>query len=152
MSSLAVSQPFPLETAPSRRKLVQVTICNGSSCGKTEKGSPPLPLDWLKAQWKEKKLLRTVQLTIGGCFGACDLSNVACVQNASETVHLGKLSSQEHYDELLVWAERVTLKNRLEPLPASLQELRFELFRDEVVESEIIPQKTTETVRLEATQ
>ncbi|MGL4608845.1 MAG: (2Fe-2S) ferredoxin domain-containing protein [Trueperaceae bacterium] len=151
MSPLAVSQPFPLETAPSRRKLVQVTICNGSSCGKTEKGFPPIPIDWLKAQWKEKKLLKTVQLTIGGCFGACDLTNVACVQHACETVHLGNLSTQDHYDELLGWAERVTEHDRLEPLPVCLQERRFELFR-EALESESFPQKAPETLHVEATQ
>ncbi|NJK46615.1 MAG: hypothetical protein HC933_22315, partial [Pleurocapsa sp. SU_196_0] len=101
-----------------------------NGCGRTEKGQASIPVDWLKARWKEFKLTPCVQLTIGGCFGACDLYNVACVQSEFETVHLGALGPQEDYDALLAWARRVTENERLEPLPERLLAHRFKLWRD----------------------
>jgi hypothetical protein len=138
MSLLPNNHSFALETAPTRRKLVQVTICTGSSCGKPDKGSPELPIDWLKAQWKERKLLKTVQLTIGGCFGACDLTNVASIQSESnegkhEVIHLGKLGEAGDYEALLEWATQVAAEERILPLPERFQRRAFRLFRDEAV-------------------
>jgi predicted metal-binding protein len=125
-----------LETAPSRRKLAQITLCATSpnGCGRTEKGQASIPVDWLKAKWKEHKLGSSVQLTVGGCFGACDLYNVACVQTEFETVHLGELGAQEDYDALLEWAQGVNENQRSEPLPERLLEHRFKLWRDAEVE------------------
>ena len=121
-----------LETAITRRKLAQVTLCATSpnGCGRVEKGQAQIPIDWLKAEWKARKLGGSVQLTMGGCFGACDLFNVACVQSEFETVHLGRLEAQSDYDALLAWAERITINNRLESLPECLLERRFKLWRE----------------------
>jgi hypothetical protein len=138
MSLLPKNHLYSLETAPTRRKLVQVTLCNGSSCGKPDKGSPEIPIDFLKAQWKERKLLKTVQLTIGGCFGACDLTNVAAIQSETregshEVIHLGKLGEREDYEALLEWATEVAAQERVLPLPARFHGRAFRLFRDEAV-------------------
>ena len=57
----------------------QVLLCRGCCCGKTERGYPEVPADRIKAAWKGEKLNRSVQLTISGCLGPCDLANVALV-------------------------------------------------------------------------
>ena len=70
-----LSRHEPLATARGR-VLGQIVICEGCCCGRPDKGFPPFPRDWLKQQWKDAKLNKSVQLTISGCLGPCDLANV----------------------------------------------------------------------------
>jgi hypothetical protein len=48
-----------------------VTVCQGCCCGNTANGRPPVPVDWLKKEWRARGLLKRVQLTISGCLGPC---------------------------------------------------------------------------------
>ena len=64
---------------PRSRALGQILLCEGCCCGRTDRGFKPVPCDWIKQQWKEQKLSKTVELTISGCLGPCDLANVACI-------------------------------------------------------------------------
>ena len=61
---------------PRSRALGQILLCEGCCCGRTDRGFKPVPFDWIKQQWKEHKLSKTVDLTITGCLGPCDLANV----------------------------------------------------------------------------
>ncbi len=56
-----------------------VTVCQGCCCGNIENGRPPVPVDWLKKEWRARGLLKRVQLTKSGCLGPCDLPNVVTV-------------------------------------------------------------------------
>jgi hypothetical protein len=122
------SQPETLQTK--RRKLAHVLICNGCCCGRTEKGRPEVPLEYLKTEWKSRKLLKSVQLTIAGCLGPCDLANVVSVQSVNETIYLGKLTAFAEYELLLEWATRCTEQDSVLPLPEVFLTKRFEQFRD----------------------
>jgi len=55
------------------RVLGQLALCKGCCCGKTERGLPAVPVDQIKAIWKMEKLNQTIQLTISGCLGPCDV-------------------------------------------------------------------------------
>src|SRR3984893_16566915 len=59
--------------ATKRLVIGHLTVCQGCCCGNTENGRPPVPVDWLKKEWRARGLLKRVQLTISGCLGPCDL-------------------------------------------------------------------------------
>src|SRR5262245_55285791 len=109
-----------------RQPLAQIVLCQGCCCGQTERGLPAVPLDFLKPIWKAEKLNKTVQLTVSGCLGPCDLPNVCCIVTPREQAWYGRLTTQEDYTVLLQWARRCREQGTLQPLPAELEHLRFE--------------------------
>jgi cobaltochelatase CobN len=109
-----------------RKALAQIVLCQGCCCGQTERGLPAVPLAWLKPIWKAEKLNKTIQLTVSGCLGPCDLPNVCCVVTPREQTWYGRLTTQEDYAVLLDWARRCRDHGELLPLPAELEHLRFE--------------------------
>ncbi len=111
-----------------RRPLAQLVFCQGCCCGRTDRGHPEVPVGRLKAAWKEEKLNRSVQLTISGCLGPCDLANVALVITPDGNEWLGGLAGNEVYEALIAWARECHREERLLPLPAALDALRFERF------------------------
>jgi len=73
--------------------LGQLIFCEGCCCGRTDRGFPAWPKDLVKARWKELKLNNTIQLTISGCLGPCDVANVVCMMPAvGDSIWLGGLS------------------------------------------------------------
>jgi cobaltochelatase CobN len=104
-----------------RKTLGQVLICLGCCCGRTDRGHPPVPVDWLKAQWKLHKLHKSVQLTISGCLGPCDVANVVCIITPRSTIWLGGLTTEQEYEALLGWASRSTEAGALLPLPSQFE-------------------------------
>lgn len=66
-----------------------VTVCQGCCCGNVANGRPPVPVDWLKEEWRARGLLKRVQLSISGCLGPCDLPNVVTISDDSGTQWLG---------------------------------------------------------------
>ena len=98
-----LSRHEPLATARGR-VLGQVVFCEGCCCGRTDKGFKPVPRDRIKQRWKEEKLNKSVQLTISGCLGPCDLANVLCVISPRGMQWFGGLQEQWQYDLLVDWA------------------------------------------------
>ncbi|MDX2033780.1 MAG: (2Fe-2S) ferredoxin domain-containing protein [Blastocatellia bacterium] len=117
----------PLTTK--RKTLGQVLVCVGCCCGRVDRGKPPVPVDWLKASWKERKLLKAIQLTISGCLGPCDLVNVVSIVTPTRMHWLGGLTEQTHFDALLEWATASVAAGRLLPLPGLLAAQEFERFQ-----------------------
>lgn len=120
--------PMPKQTK--RTVLAQVFVCAGCCCGKTEKGKPEIPLDWLKKTWKEQKLLKTVQLTISGCLGPCDLVNVVSISTAEGQFWFGGITTDEPYHDLLNWAEQSRTLGYPAPLPETLRAYAFSRFAE----------------------
>jgi cobaltochelatase CobN len=113
-----------------KRVLVaQLALCRGCCCGAVEKGHPKVPVEWMKDEWKKRGLRKSIQLTISGCLGPCDLSNVASISSAKQTVWLGRLRDFANYAALLEWGLASREAGRALPLPSELSELRFDPFR-----------------------
>ena len=122
--------PTPKYALNTKRTVVgHILLCRGCCCGETSRGKPEVPVQWIKEQWKSRGLLKTVQLTISGCLGPCDLSNVVAVHSASEHFWLGNFHEFQQYSDLLEWAEQCRNAGQLLPLPAQLDQFRFDPFR-----------------------
>ncbi|HLJ94731.1 MAG TPA: cobaltochelatase subunit CobN, partial [Gemmataceae bacterium] len=122
--------PLPHTGSPGlrtrRKPFAQILLCQGCCCGQTGRGLPAVPLDWLKPIWKAEKLNKTVQLTVSGCLGPCDLPNVCCISTPQDQTWYGRLTTQEDYAVLLDWARRCHEHHELQPLPRELEHLRFQ--------------------------
>jgi cobaltochelatase CobN len=88
-----------------------------------------VPVDWIKKEWKERGLKKSIQLTISGCLGPCDLPNVVSISSKEETVWLGTLCRFQDYAVLVEWASASGRAGRLLPLPEELTEFQFSPFR-----------------------
>ena len=107
---------------------VQVLLCKGCCCGRTDRGLPEVPVERIKAAWKAEKLNRAVQLTISGCLGPCDLPNVAVVVSARGTAWFGRLDGDAPYDALIAWARAGLASGTTRPAPDGWETHRFERF------------------------
>ena len=72
----------------------QVLIRLGCCCGRMDRERPPVPVDWLKAQWKPHNLYKSAQLTISDCLGLCDVANVVCVIRPRLLLHKSLVVAQ----------------------------------------------------------
>jgi len=127
---------IPLELPPmtmNRQPLAQLVFCQGCCCGRTDRGRPELPVGRLKEVWQTEKLNRSVQLTISGCLGPCDLANVALLIAPDGNQWLGGLDGASVYEALIEWARGCHRENRLLPLPVGFNTHRFERFAPEEV-------------------
>jgi len=101
----------------------------GCCCGNTENGRPPVPVEWLKKEWRSRGLLKRVQLTISGCLGPCDLPNVVTISNENGTQWFGEITEFEQYRDLVDWATRSKGAGELLPLPKEFQRHTLHPFR-----------------------
>jgi cobaltochelatase CobN len=116
---MSADSTHPLATK--RLVIGHLTVCQGCCCGNTENGRPPVPVDWLKREWRARGLLKRVQLTISGCLGPCDLPNVVTISNGSGTQWFGEITEFEQYRDLVDWAARSRDAGELLPLPRDFQ-------------------------------
>lgn len=119
-------QGCPLKT--NRLVVGQITICRGCCCGNVERGLPEVPVEWLKSEWRQRGLLKRVQLTISGCVGPCDVPNVVVITTSSGTEWFGNITEREQYRSLLEWAVRCRDAGEMLPLPPSFQERKVSPF------------------------
>lgn len=114
-----------------RQPLAQLVFCQGCCCGRTDRGRPELPVDLLKSIWRDEKLNRTIQLTISGCLGPCDLANVTLVITPDGNQWYGALAGLEVYQTLIDWARECHRLGSLLPLPDQISSNGFDRFRIE---------------------
>ena len=108
----------------------QLTVCQGCCCGNTENGRPPVPVEWLKKEWRARGLLKRVQLSISGCLGPCDVPNVVTISNETGTLWLGQISEFQQYQALIDWASRCKDAGELVLLPKEFRRHTLYPFRN----------------------
>ncbi|VTS05553.1 (2Fe-2S) ferredoxin domain-containing protein [Tuwongella immobilis] len=118
-----------------RQAMAQLVFCQGCCCGRVDRGRPELPVERLKSIWREEKLNRVVQLTISGCLGPCDLTNVTLVMGREGQVWLGKLAGDAVYDALIQWARECAAHGDVLPLPETLLAHQFDRFSPAIAEN-----------------
>jgi hypothetical protein len=112
-----------------REVIGQITVCSGCCCGAVGRGKPEVPLDWLKQEWRNRGLLKNIQLTVSGCLGPCDLPNVVRISGPSAEIWIGNIDRREQYAGLVEWASESKAAGVLLPLPDGFDCLRFNPFR-----------------------
>lgn len=117
--------------ATKRRVIGQVLICRGCCCGAVERGRPEVPVDWLKAEWRRRGLLKRVQLTISGCLGPCDVPNVVVFNFGPETgaQWFGNVAGNEMYRDIVDWASASVAAGQPIEVPPSFAGHLIEPFR-----------------------
>lgn len=108
----------------------------GCCCNRVDRGKPAIPVERLKKEFKERRLLRDIQLTFTGCLGPCDLVNVVTIVTPTETIWLGGLTEDWQFDELLKWAIDSAAVERLLPIPESLRTYKFDRWREPLLVDE----------------
>jgi cobaltochelatase CobN len=109
-----------------RHPLAQVVVCRGCCCGRTDKGNPELPVDRLRAVWKEEGLGSAVHLTVSeGCLGPCELANVALLVTPDGAEWVGRMDGETVYEVTVGWARECKRAGRVPPLPPELAARRF---------------------------
>jgi predicted metal-binding protein len=119
----------PQSITTKRQVIGQFLVCSGCCCGHTDKGKPSIPLEWLKKSWKEAGLLRSVQLTITGCLGPCDLTNVVSIITPKKQIWLGEITEDSQYAALLEWGRSSAEVGYLCDLPEIFQSHVFKRFK-----------------------
>jgi cobaltochelatase CobN len=117
-----------------RRVIAQIFVCDGCCCGRAEKGNPPVPRDYLKAEFKRRKLISKVQLTITGCLGPCDVYNVVALWLPEGLRWFGGLTEFWQYESLMEWASECADQGEASPLPRWLLAHEFQVMREPVLE------------------
>jgi len=82
----------------------------------------------LKEVWRAEKLNQAVHLTISGCLGPCDLTNVTLAVVGGEMIWLGGLHGEATYRMLIGWARECHAAHAMLPLPPELLARRFERY------------------------
>ncbi len=112
-----------------RQVFAQILVCLGCCCGRTQKGHPPVPVEWLKAEFKARKLIRNVQVTISGCLGPCDVANVVAIATPGGGLRwYGRLAEFWQYESLVEWATEVKRAQALLPLPQWMEGYEIDPF------------------------
>ncbi len=124
-----MSQNDEFSLVTKRLVIGQVAVCLGCCCGNTANGRPAVPVDWLKAEWRARGLLKRVQLSISGCLGPCDLPNVVTISNENGTLWLGGFTEFEQYRALVDWASQSRDAGELLPLPKEFLQHTLNPFR-----------------------
>ena len=115
--------------ATQRLVIGHVAICRGCCCGNTDRGKPAVPVEWLKKEWRERGLLKDIQLTISGCLGPCDLFNVVTVSTSSGTRWLGRIRHLDEYRAIVDWASLCKSAGTVLALPDMFTRCEFDPFR-----------------------
>ena len=126
----AVERSGPAVPITKRTAVAQVACCVGCCCGRTDRGFPAVPVERLKAVWKDEKLNRTVQLTISGCLGPCDMANVILVMTSDGAEWFGGIDDEAVFAAVIAWARSCQAAESLLPLPAVLDPCRFQRFAE----------------------
>lgn len=121
-----------------RKVIAQIFVCNGCCCGRADKGNPPIPLDELKAEFKKRKLIGKVQLTISGCLGPCDVLNVVALWLPTGMRWFGGLDQDWQYLDLMDWASACAAAGEAVPLPEWLLPHEFSAMRETLALAEAV--------------
>jgi cobaltochelatase CobN len=108
--------------------LGQLIVCKGCCCGRTDRGLPEVPVERIKEIWRREKLNRSIQLTVSGCLGPCDVPNVVLILTSDPPEWLGRIAGDASYNLLIQWARDCHVAGALVPMPEPLAENRLERF------------------------
>jgi hypothetical protein len=114
-----------------KNRIGQLIMCDGTTCGKAEKGAIPVPKSEFKRIIKEEGMKSTFKFTVSECLGVCTPHNVLCMLTKTEQIWLGMFRDPETYEELKKWLRDSHKAGEVLPLPESLKKHQFDRFKFE---------------------
>jgi len=112
-----------------RLMIGQMIVCHRCCCGATHKDRPEVPVEWLKAEWRKRGLLKRFQLTVSGCVGPCDVANIVVVNSEAGSRWLGRITHLDQYRSLIECAVRSVDARHLLELPREFKDHQIEPWR-----------------------
>ena len=76
-----------------------------------------MPEARIKSAWKAEKLNKTIQLTISGCLGPCDVANVVQIVRLKGQTGLDGSATTRITTPLVEWARACHASKTLVPIP-----------------------------------
>jgi hypothetical protein len=123
-----VSRRNPGSLVANRKVMAQINICNDCCCGRSDTGHRQA-VDWLKARCERSFPQKKIHLSISGCLGHCDQSNVVRIVTLEWSLWLGGIERHDQYRQLMDWASACDRAGVLQPLPHSLGQLECQRFQ-----------------------
>jgi cobaltochelatase CobN len=106
-----------------------IMVCaKGCCCGRTERGHAAVPIDFYKQEYKRRKIRNSVQLTMSGCLGPCQLANVVLLFFDGRPVWLQSINTEPQIVALFDYVERMLAAEGFLPPPAELAEYVFDFY------------------------
>src|SRR5688500_6041633 len=101
-------------------------VCaSGCSCGRTEDGFAPVPVELFHDEWERRRLRNVVHLTIGGCLGPCALANVVLLLFDGQAQWFHSVNANELVLVLYDHVERMLAAGDVLAPPAALAPYHF---------------------------
>jgi len=111
------------------RKLGQLIVCaSGCCCGHTEEGHAAVPTDVYQAEWERRRIRNNVHLTMGGCLGPCELSNVVMLLFDGRTMYFQAIDTPRLVRELYDYVELMVQHGHWAPPTGALAARWFTAF------------------------
>ena len=83
-------------------------------------GTPEVPLEEFKSQWKARGIRRRIHLTISGCIGPCPVANVVLLLVYGRAVWLHSIDSASQVSAIYDYIERMLASGEYLPLDGFL--------------------------------
>ncbi|QEL18242.1 cobaltochelatase subunit CobN [Limnoglobus roseus] len=116
----------PIFMQPKRGHLL---ICaRGCCCGHTERNIPAVPIDFIKEEYKRRKIRDRVQLTMAGCLGPCPLANVALLFFDGKPMWFQAIDRPSQYVMLYDYIDKMLDADKLLPPPLELADRLFNYY------------------------
>ena len=110
-----------------------VIICDGCCCGRTEKGHPEVPIDFLLESWEKHGLSDSIKLRFSRCLGSCSKHNVSLLRTEDSQEWLGELSQIQHYEAIVEWACSIVKDGKNSKIPENLLPHKFQRSEEAVI-------------------
>jgi nitrile hydratase accessory protein len=113
----------PVNVARTRGMLF---VChNACCCGRTEDGTPAVPVDVYHDEWERRHLRNVVHLSIGGCLGPCALANVVLLLFEGQALWFQGMNAPELVWQLYDYIEALLDADAIVPPPPALAARQF---------------------------
>ena len=111
-----------------KKRIGQLFICEGGTCGQKEKGAHPIPIKKIKEIMKNEGMNKYFKLTVSPCLGVCKPHNVMLLLTPKEQIWLGMFRDGKPYEVLIEWIRSSVKEGVMLPIPEFLVKHKFDRF------------------------